>query len=191
MDLTRVLDFLRVKIVYFGIIRDKYHADDHRVVQKELNGVKKDGMFVTCDRISKGEQVVFWFQRFKINLPESHWIFHRGDFVRQDRDLDDNSFVKGILDNKVLFPNCTRFEGVFEEREDFVEQLQKVIDYKGIVVGYIGYDTADRVDASDRDEIIKYITFVVSSKDEFAYFNRLDDHGCHGSMYYFILKKII
>lgn len=193
MTLTHVFEFLRVQIVYAGRIRDAHHENDHLIVQGELDALKMDGLFVLCDRIDRDEQAVFVFRRFKMDVPKSKWIYHDENekVVDESDDASEDCLIQKILDDKALFPRCSKFEGVFEEREDFADRLQDVIDYKGIVVGYIGYDTADRIVKSDSEKIMKYITSVVSPQEEFAYFTRWEDHGCHGSVYYFILKKII
>jgi hypothetical protein len=113
-------------------------------------------------------------------------IFHHGERNDTEQRIDADE----LFDNRDIFPLAKNLGSVLEERGDFEQRMRDVIAFGGVVVGHVYFDTGDSPVESDRSKILAYMESVVDVREEFGYFTRFEDHGCHGSVFYFILRKM-
>lgn len=211
MSFVSVVEDLRVRLLYHGEMRDAHHESDRAIVQTHLEDlVSSDvtGIFVMCVTYEQlGLIEVFAFCRILYDVEPIVSIVaatkenEMADpiyigFMRDKRQSDisvltEESFLElhELLDDKKQFPRCTFIGTVVEMRQDYEQVLSKIVNYNGVVVGYIAEETGDRVLREDVVELQAYVRSLTGDS-EFGYFTMFEDHGCHGTSYFVIVVPL-
>lgn len=186
--LNDVFECGNVQLVYFSSMRDEHHEQDRARVQQELTALSLSDMFVLCIWDHRTTVEVYGIRRFlDLKKAVTCCIFHYG---KRDPDVARLKHISELINDKMLFPSVKDLGTVLEERKDFEERIRDVVAFSGVVVGHVYYDTADGPLESDRDKITVKLAGMMNETAEYAYFTRFEDHGVHGSVFYFILKKV-
>lgn len=188
--LDDVLECGNVQIVYFGLMRDAHHANDRLIVQAELDALKMPDLVVLCVWDHQDTIKVFGLRRFLTLKKAKSYVVYRRTTEEYEKLREQPHLSVHSLFEKQLYPRMLDFECIAEEREDFDERIRQLVAFGGVVVGHIYYDTAECPREGDREAIVAYIASKLNADDEFALFTRFEDHGCHGSVYHFIVRKV-
>lgn len=176
-----------MQLVYFSSVHDAHFEEDHARVQRELTALSLPDVFVLCVWDYRNMVEVYGIRRFlHLKKAKSCCIFHHGE---RDPDVARIESVSNLIEDEMLFPSVKNLGPVLEEREDFEERMRALVAFSGVVVGHVYYDTADGPLESDRDKITAKLAGMMNETAEYAYFTRFEDHGCHGSVFYFIVRK--
>lgn len=202
----RLIESGRVQLVYYGKMRDTHHQNDRLIIQALLEDFAAKGarhLFVSCEtRAPFGVIEVFVLCRVPLDAePLASIVAARekgtlkpGQYISWLRHADKrNGIVRpgeiqldAFLNDVEQFPDCTFIGFICDERDDYESAMQKLVNFRGIIVGYIAEGTGDRVYKDDVAKLTAYVRAVTGGRP-FGYFTTFEDHGCHGTSYYVIV----